>query len=121
MTIPRSVPPVEELLDVDRDFRRHAAESSEPFFHTTRDGRRYSALYSRSSQALQFHKEHDWVVIDLEEPGPNPRWTVVTERRGVLKGKRVVRGREAECFRHHAARRLPRKPRRLPAFTPVFI
>ena len=121
MTTPRSVPPVGELLDVDREFRRHAAGSLEPFLHTTRDGHRYSALYSRSEHALQYHKEHDWVVIDLEEPGPNPRWTVVTEWRGVMKGKRVVRGREVECYRYHAERRQPRKARRLPLGIPVLV
>ncbi len=115
------MPPIGELLDVDREFRRHAAESREPFLHTTRDGRRYSALYSLSPQALQYHRDRDWVVIDLELPGPNARWTVVSEWRGVMKGKRVVRGREVECFRLYQSRRAPRKPRRLRLNDLVFI
>lgn len=117
-------PPVEELLAVDREFRRRALESREPFLHTTRDGRRYTALYSRSPLAQQYRKEHDWVVIEREDPGPNPRWTVVTEWRGVMKGKRVVRGREVECYRYYAyyaARRRPRKARLLPGFVPVLV
>ena len=35
--------------------------------------------------------------------GPEGRRTVVTERRGPLAGKRVVRGREAECEAHYGA------------------
>ena len=115
-----TTPSVAELLDVDREFRRQAA-SAEAFLHTTRDGRRYSVLYSRSPHAPPRHRQHGWVVIDLEEPGPNPRWTVVTEWRGVMKGRRVVRGREVECAREYQAQRAPRKPRRLPAHVPVFI
>lgn len=95
-------PSVEELLSVDREFRR--AASGRPFQHLTRDGRRYSALYSTSMLARQLNRTLDWVIIDLEAPGPNPRWTVVTERRGVLRGKRVVRGREVECYAHYRPR-----------------
>lgn len=100
------VPSVEELLDVDREFRRQ----NRAVYHTRRGDRRYAVLYSPTSLARRVRRDRDWVVIDLEEAGPNPRWTVVTERRGVLKGKRVVRAREVECFwyyrtrrRHHAA------------------
>lgn len=113
-------PSVEELLGVDREFRRQAAASDEPFLHTARDGRRYSALYSHSPQAHRHHRDRDWVVIDLELPGPNPRWTVVTEWRGVMKGKRVVRGREVECF-HYYRKHATRHPRRLPLRAAVFI
>ena len=95
------VPNVEELLEVDREFRRQP----QPVFHTRRDGRRYSVLYSPTSLARRLRRDRDWVVIDLEQEGPNPRWTVVTERRGVLKGKRVVRSREVECFWYYRTRR----------------
>ena len=113
-------PSVDELLAVDREFRRHAARSDDPFLHTTRDGRRYTALYSRTAQAVQYRRDLDWVVIDLEQPGPKPRWTVGTEWRGVMKGKRVVRGREVECFHFHR-KRVPRRPRRLPRYVAVFV
>jgi hypothetical protein len=115
-----TIPDVEELLDVDREFRR-AALGGETILHTTRDGRRYTALFSSTALAYQRGRQHDWVIIDLEVPGPNLRWTVVTEWRGVMKGKRVVRGREVECFRVYHARGLGRKPRRLPAHVTVFI
>jgi hypothetical protein len=113
------IPDVDELLDVDREFRRAALEG-ETILHTTRDSRHYTALFSPTARAYQRGRQNDWVIIDLEVPGPNLRWTVVTEWRGVMKGKRVVRGREAECFRYHAARRPP-KPRKLRLHVPVFI
>jgi hypothetical protein len=96
-----AVPAVDELLDVDREFRRQRR----PVYHTCRDGRSYSVLYSPTPLARRLHRDRDWVVIDLEQAGPNPRWTIVTERRGVMKGKRVVRSREIECFWHYKARR----------------
>jgi hypothetical protein len=55
--------------------------------------------------ARRLGREGDWVILDLETPGPNARWTVVTELRGVLRGRRVVRGREPECFEHYRSRR----------------
>jgi hypothetical protein len=97
-------PPVDELLDVDREFRRHAARAATAVLHTTRTGRRYSALYSASALAQRAGRLDDWVIIDLELPGPNVRWTVVTEWRGVMKGRRVVRGREAECLEYYRGR-----------------
>ncbi|WP_216839972.1 hypothetical protein [Falsiroseomonas tokyonensis] len=40
----------------------------------------------------------DWIVIYFHrEDRPEGRRTVVTETRGAMRGRRVVRGREAEC------------------------
>lgn len=98
------VPPtVAELLEVDREFGRQA----KPVLQIRRGDRVYAVLYSPTPLARRLHRDRDWVIIDLEEPGPNPRWTVVTERRGVLKGKRVVRSREVECFWHYKSRTRP--------------
>lgn len=102
------LPSVGELLSVDAEYRRRA-ERGERIVHTSRDGRRWTALYSSTPLARQFGRTGDWVVLDLEVAGPNPRWTVVTERRGVLEGKRVVRGREVECYRHYRVRSEPRR------------
>jgi hypothetical protein len=104
-----SAPPVDELLDLDREFRRRFARG-EHIVHTARGERRYTALYSESPLAHRLRRNRDWVILDHEVPGPNERWTVVTEFRGVLKGKRVVRGREVECFWfHRTARRRGRQ------------
>jgi len=42
------------------------------------------------------------VVLYLEH-NDQSQWTVVTETSGPLKGKRVVRGREADCRTHYEA------------------
>jgi hypothetical protein len=46
----------------------------------------------------------DWVVIYFyDHDHAEGQHTVVTETRGPLAGRRVVRGREAECKAHYAA------------------
>ena len=105
-------PPVPELLDVDREYRDKAekgelptiaprrmnpsGEAWLPILHTERGDRSYTALYSNTPLAHRLGRTHDWVVI-YPEYGASPRpYTVVTERRGPLAGRRVVRGREDE-------------------------
>ena len=108
--------PVSELLDVDREYRRKAArdelrriaprrfnpegEAWLPILHTERDGRHYTALYSNTARAHELDKTDDWVVLYVEDTD-QAQWTVVTEPSGPLEGKRVVRGREAECRRYY--------------------
>ena len=108
--------PVSELLDVDREYRRKAArdelrriaprrfnpegEAWLPILHTERNGRHYTALYSNTARAHELDKTDDWVVLYLEDED-QAQWTVVTETSGPLEGKRVVRGREAECRRYY--------------------
>lgn len=118
---PRTAPPVSLLLEVDAAYRR-AAEAGElptiapkrfnpdeekwlPLFHTTRQGWSFTALFSNTARAHELGKTHDWVVIyfEPEEGGTEEQHTVVTEERGSLAGKRVVRGREKETrayYRH---------------------
>ncbi|MBE0548642.1 MAG: hypothetical protein IH627_13550 [Rubrivivax sp.] len=44
------------------------------------------------------HRLHDWVVLYGEDKDHGERrYTVVTAQRGPLAGRRVVRGREAQC------------------------
>jgi hypothetical protein len=100
-----NVPTVEELLDVDREFRRQQRS----VYHTQRGVRRYEVLYSPTSLARRLGRDRDWVLIELEEPVAGPLWTVVSERRGVLKGKRVIRSREMECFRFYQTRKRPNR------------
>jgi hypothetical protein len=112
-------PPVGELLDVDREYRRKAEAGRLvriaprrfnptgaawlPILHTTRSGRRYTALYSNTARAHELEMVHDWVVIYRDDDGGHGQWTVVTSRFGPLSGRRVVRGREAECAVYYAA------------------
>lgn len=115
----RDEPSVEELLDVDREYRRRA-ESDElkriaprrnnpsgdawlPILHTSRGGRRYTALFSNTKRAHELGTTDDWVVIYEDEPDEGRQWTVITARFGQLEGRRLVRGREQETRAHYAA------------------
>jgi len=104
--------PIGELLDVDREYRRRATAGSLhlvtprrfnpgqrawlPILHTERGPRHYTALFSNTARAHALGKTRDWVVIYAEDDGADRQATVVTERRGPLEGRRVVRGRERE-------------------------
>jgi len=108
-------PGVAELLDVDREYREAAAQGALPriaprrfnpdreawlpVLHTTRGDRHYTALFSNTARAHELGRTHDWVVLYCDGKGPERRYTVVTEGRGPLAGRRVVRGREEECGR----------------------
>jgi hypothetical protein len=70
--------------------------------HTVRGSRQYTALFSSTVRARALHRTHDWVVLYVRD-GRADQYTVVTARLGPLKGKRVVRGREAECLNRGGA------------------
>jgi putative hydrolase len=72
-----------------------------PILRAERDGWNFNALYSNTARAHQFDRTHDWVVIYYERDVNEGQCTVVTEPRGPLRGKRVVRGREGECREHY--------------------
>ena len=113
-------PPVSELLDVDRDYLRAAREGALPriapkrfnpsreawlpIFHTQRGDRHYTALFSNTARANELGTTRDWVVIYRDDRGGDGQWTVVTSHFGSLRGRRIVRGREAECAAHYRAR-----------------
>lgn len=109
--------PVDELLDIDEEYRRLAAqkklrriaprrfnpthEAWLPVLHTQRGGRHYSALFSNTARAHELGTTHDWVVIYRDDQGDHGQWTVITANYGKLRGSRIVRGREAECFEYY--------------------
>ena len=114
---PTPEPPVGELLDVDREYRRRAAagelrriaprrmnpggEAWLPVLHAERGGRHYTALYSNTPRAHRLGRTDDWVVVYVDGGAADRQYTVVTSRSGPLRERRVVRGREAECARHY--------------------
>jgi putative hydrolase len=78
-----------------------------PVLHTRFGPWHFTALYSNTERAHELHRIYDWVVIFYGDPeGGEGQATVVTERRGALIGKRVVRGREPECARHYRGERI---------------
>jgi DNA polymerase (family X) len=113
-----SEPTVAELLDVDREYRARAAagrlpslaprrfnptgEAWLPILHTRRKATHYTALFSNTARAHQLQKTRDWVVLYPEGPDGEHSYTVVTSQHGPLAGKRVVRGREAECADYYS-------------------
>jgi DNA polymerase (family 10) len=122
----RGEPGVAELLAVDRDYRTQAEQGALPtlsprrfnpnnepwlpLLQMRRGGWHYRALYSNTALAHRLGRTGDWVVIYFDDGIVSGQRTVVTETRGDLRGRRVVRGRESECRDHYAP---------LPAGSPV--
>ena len=115
----RSIRPVEEpsvelILAVDSEYREKAesdrlttiaprrfnasGEAWLPILHSQRNEWHFTALYSNTARAHELQRTHDWVVVYFyDDDHREGQRTVVTEVRGPLSGKRVVRGREMEC------------------------
>jgi putative hydrolase len=115
-------PSVEELLDVDGEYREKAAagrlrtiaprrfnpagEAWLPVLHTRRGRRRYMALFSNTARAHQMEKTRDWVVLYYDGPDGEQQHTVITSQQGPLLGKRIVRGREDECREYYRSQQV---------------
>lgn len=113
-------PPIDILLDVDREYLTKAAQDSLrkiapkrfnpagdawlPVLHTRRGGWQFTVLFSNTQRAHELDKTRDWVMIYFHtDSEPEAQCTIVTEIRGPLEGRRVVRGREGDCIAHYAA------------------
>jgi hypothetical protein len=72
-----------------------------PVLHSDEDGWLFTVMYSNSARAHELGKTKDWVIIYYERDGDENQCTVVTERSGILKGWRVIRGRESECLSYY--------------------
>jgi len=111
-------PPVDVLLDVDREYRQKAAanklrliaprrfnprnEQWLPILHSERGDWHFTALFSNTPLAHSLGRTRDWVIMyfqsDAHEEGQR---TIVTETRGPLTGERVIRGREEDCAEYY--------------------
>ena len=70
--------------------------------HATEVGWHFTAMYSNTARAHALKRTHDWVVVYFyDEHHREGQATVVTETRGPLTGRRVVRGRELECREYY--------------------
>ncbi|HUO66828.1 MAG TPA: helix-hairpin-helix domain-containing protein [Gammaproteobacteria bacterium] len=115
---PLGIPDVGTLLDIDREYRERAAagdlpriaprrfnprrDAWLPVLHATRGDLHFTALHSNTARAHELGRTRDWVVIYFyDDEHHESRHTVVTETHGPLEGRRVVRGREAECADHY--------------------
>jgi hypothetical protein len=115
------VPPIGLLLEIDSLYRRKAARNELkliaprrfnprkvawlPVLHEHRNGWHFTAMFSNTARAHQLNKSRDWVILYvMHETSPDWQCTIVTETRGPLRGKKVVRGREAECEAYYSAK-----------------
>lgn len=113
--VPR--PSVAVLLGLDAEYRLRAERDELPriaprrfnptqqrwlpIWHVDRDAYHFTVLFSNTARAHELGRTRDWVVIMYEHDSHEGQHTVVTELRGPLAGRRVVRGREAECRAHY--------------------
>jgi hypothetical protein len=113
-------PPVGLLLKVDADYRNKSERDLLPkvaprrfnpdnvawlpILHAQLGDWHFTALFSNTARAHELGRTRDWVVVyfydDDHEEGQH---TIVTETHGTLRGRRVVRGREAECARFYGS------------------
>jgi len=126
-TQPADVPPVAELLDVDREYRLKAEtdklprvaprrfnpteEAWLPVLRAKRGDRDYTAAYCNTARAHELGTLRDWVVILSNRAGARGRFTVITSNYGRLEGRRIVAGREAECAEHYGVTKGRAKPK----------
>lgn len=115
--VPSDEPDVSTLLEIDRLYRQRAGRGGLPtvaphrfnptgaawlpILRITRHGHRYCASFANTARSHALGHDRDWVVIYRETKADFGIWTVVTSRYGNLRGKRIVRGREAECQAHY--------------------
>ena len=112
-------PSVAELLDIDREYRKSAAAGTLPkitprrfnperrrwlaVLHRDLNGWHFTALFSNTARAHALARTSDWVVVYFyNHDHSEGQHTIVTERSGDMKNKRVVRGRELECASYYA-------------------
>lgn len=114
--------PVEELLDVDREYWHEAAAGrlpcitpyndngrdngrdngggngrdhrAVPILHVSRGERQYTAMAARSGPPHELGTTTDWVVLYVEAPLGGRQAMVVTETVGAHAGRRVLRGQQ---------------------------
>lgn len=115
------LPPVEVLLALDAEYREKASAGTLkliapkkfnpegkawlPIMQAQREGWRFTILFSNTQRAHALGKTQDWVVIYFSRGSAEQKCTIVTEFKGELAGKRVVRGREQECREYYSSRR----------------
>jgi putative hydrolase len=101
------------ILDIDAEYREKAAarklkliapkllnpekKAWLPILAASRKGWKFTVMFSNTAAAHKLARTNDWVVVYYESGKGENQCTVVTEQRGPMKGKRVIRGREAEC------------------------
>ena len=123
---PKDEPALADLLAVDAEYRAGIDEEELPCLaprkfnpegerwlgiHVAeRGGWKMKATFSNTALAHRVGRTDDWVVVYFERGEARGQRTVVTETQGDLAGKRVVRGREAECRVHFSLPAMTSEP-----------
>jgi DNA polymerase (family 10) len=110
-------PGVDLILDLDKKFRRKAAKGELrkiapkrfnperkkwlPVWNTKRNGYHFTFLFSNTARAHDLDKVKDWVVMYYDTGRNEGQNTIITSGHGALEGKRIIRGREDECYRYY--------------------
>jgi len=110
-------PSLKLILAIDEEYRRKAADNQLkkiapkkfnpkgvawlPIMSLQREGWRFTVLFSNTERAHELGKIQDWVVVYYDDGQGEKKCTVVTEHKGPLKGKRVIRGKEKECGEYY--------------------
>lgn len=110
---PRARLDVSAILQLDEEYRREAVAGNLktiaprqnnpekkvwlPIMTAEREGVKFTVMFSNTARAHELGKTDDWVVVYYQRGKGEDQCTVVTETKGALKGRRVVRGREREC------------------------
>lgn len=113
--------PVSVILEIDEQYRRKAAANELkkiaprlmnpdrkawlPLLATKYKALKFTVMFSNTPRAHELGKTNDWVVVYYEKGKGENQCTVVTESRGELKGKRVIRGRESDCADYYRKRK----------------
>jgi hypothetical protein len=110
--------PVATILEIDEEYRKQASAGKLkmiaprllnpkkkawlPLMAREYKGYKFTVMFSNTAAAHKLEKTDDWVVVYCEKGKGENQCTVVTESRGALKGRRVIRGREKECAEYYS-------------------
>lgn len=105
--------PVALVLEIDNEYREKASAGKLkkiaprqfnpekkawlPVMVKATEGYKFTVMFSNTETAHKLGKTDDWVVVYYEKGKGENQCTVVTESRGAMKGRRIIRGRENEC------------------------
>lgn len=116
--------PVATILEIDEEYRAKSEagklkkiaprllnpekEAWLPILVKEYKGYKFTVMFSNTAAAHKLGKTGDWVVVYVEKGKRENQCTVVTESRGVLRGKRVIRGKERESGEYYNSPLAPR-------------
>jgi DNA polymerase (family X) len=128
-------PSVAELLDIDREYREKVqsgrlrriapqrfnpkGEAWLPVLHSERGSHHFTALYSNTARAHELGTTRDWVIIYRDGRDGGGQWTAITAQGSSLRGRRIIRGREAECRAYYAQEPEAKVQKELPLAKPL--